>query len=111
MRYGSWIGNAPSRFIGEIPTSLLEIAGGDETPRRGYVAREDRGAADAPEPSEQGSFLSKRFRKGAAVIHPNYGEGTIRKVEGSGKDMKVTVHFPGHGEKKFLVAYAPFRFA
>ena len=45
------------------------------------------------------------------MIHPNYGEGTVRKIEGSGKDMKVTVHFPGHGEKKFLVAYAPFRFA
>ena len=111
MRFGSWIGNAPSRFIGEIPTNVLDIAGGDELPRRGYVAREDQDVAGTPKPSDEGSYLSRRFRRGVAVIHPNYGEGTIRKVEGSGKDMKVTVHFPGHGEKKFLVAYAPFRFA
>jgi hypothetical protein len=25
--------------------------------------------------------------------------------------MKVSVYFPGRGEKKFLVAYAPCRFA
>jgi DNA helicase-2/ATP-dependent DNA helicase PcrA len=111
MRFGSWIGNAPSRFIGEIPTGLLEIAGGEEVSRGPYVARENQDVLDAPKASGEGSYLSKRFRKGVSVIHPNYGEGTIRKVEGSGKDMKVTVHFPGHGEKKFLVAYAPFRFA
>jgi DNA helicase-2/ATP-dependent DNA helicase PcrA len=138
MRFGSWIGNAPSRFIGEIPESLLEIAGGDEALRGGHVAREREtlfetpesfertrmsktpgtaevprraGIAEAPKAAGEGSYLSRRFKPGAVVIHPNYGEGTIRKVEGSGKDMKVTVHFPRHGEKKFLVAYAPFRFA
>jgi DNA helicase II / ATP-dependent DNA helicase PcrA len=129
MRFGSWIGNAPSRFIGEIPESLLEIAGGDEAPRGGHAAREREtlfetaesfertrmskapGTAEAPKAAGEGSYLSRRFKPGATVIHPNYGQGTIRKVEGSGKDMKVTVHFPRHGEKKFLVAYAPFRFA
>lgn len=117
MRFGSWIGNAPSRFIGEIPEELLDIAGGEEPSRVELPSRVERSPradheiVDAPGASGEGSFLSKRFRKGATVIHPNYGEGVIRRVEGSGKDMKVTVHFPGHGEKKFLVAYAPFRFA
>ncbi len=129
MRFGSWIGNSPSRFIGEIPESLLELVGGDEAPRAGQIAREREtlfetpesfertrtsrapGTAEAPKPAGESSYLSRRFKPGAVVIHPNYGEGTIRKVEGSGKDMKVTVHFPRHGEKKFLVAYAPFRFA
>ncbi len=129
MRFGTWIGNSPSRFIGEIPENLLEIAGGDEAPRGRHVLRERETFFDAPERYEksrgpeapetaetskaagEGSYLSRRFKPGATVIHPNYGHGTIRKVEGSGKDMKVTVHFPRHGEKKFLVAYAPFRFA
>jgi DNA helicase-2/ATP-dependent DNA helicase PcrA len=124
MRFGSWIGNAPSRFIGEIPTGLLEIVGGDEPPRSVDMLREPSGALrggrvsheaddllEAPRASGESSYLSRRFKPGATVIHPNYGQGTIRKVEGSGKDMKVTVHFPRHGEKKFLVAYAPFRFA
>jgi DNA helicase-2/ATP-dependent DNA helicase PcrA len=111
MRFGSWIGNAPSRFIGEIPAGLLDIAGAEEPRRLERITQVERRIIGAPATSREDSFLAKRFKKGASVIHPNYGEGTIRKVEGSGKDMKVTVHFPGHGEKKFLVAYAPFRFA
>jgi DNA helicase-2/ATP-dependent DNA helicase PcrA len=111
MRFGSWIGNAPSRFIGEIPTNLLDIVGGDEIEPEGEAIGNAHDILEAPRSAGDGSSLSKRFRKGVTVIHPNYGEGTVRKVEGSGKDMKVTVHFPGHGEKKFLVAYAPFRFA
>ncbi len=111
MRFGSWIGNSPSRFIGEIPGKLLDIVGGDEEPRGGLFAREPQALPESPREAGEGSYLSRRFKPGATVIHPNYGQGTIRKVEGSGKDMKVTVHFPRHGEKKFLVAYAPFRFA
>ncbi|MFA4947225.1 MAG: UvrD-helicase domain-containing protein [Candidatus Krumholzibacteriia bacterium] len=112
MRFGSWIGNSPSRFIGEIPVNLLDIVGGDEVPRGGLFARETQELPETPKAAGgEGSYLSRRFKQGATVIHPNYGEGTIRKVEGSGKDMKVTVHFPRYGEKKFLVAYAPFRFA
>ena len=111
MRFGSWIGNAPSRFIGEIPTDLLEIVGGDEMEAGREAPGDASDILEAPRSAGEGPYLSKRFKKGATVIHPNYGEGTVRKIEGSGKDMKVTVHFPGHGEKKFLVAYAPFRFA
>ena len=111
MRFGSWIGNSPSRFIGEIPANLLDIVGGDEVPRGGLFAREPQELPETPKEAGEGTYLSRRFKPGATVIHPNYGQGTIRKVEGSGKDMKVTVHFPRHGEKKFLVAYAPFRFA
>jgi len=111
MRFGSWIGNSPSRFIGEIPANLLDIIGGDEVPRGGLFARETQELPETRKEVGEGSYLSRRFKPGATVIHPNYGQGTIRKVEGSGKDMKVTVHFPRHGEKKFLVAYAPFRFA
>ncbi len=111
MRFGSWIGNSPSRFIGEIPGKLLDIVGGDEEPRGGLFTREAQELPESTREAGEGSYLSRRFKAGATVIHPNYGQGTIRKIEGSGKDMKVTVHFPRHGEKKFLVAYAPFRFA
>ena len=111
MRFGSWIGNAPSRFLGEIPDRLLEVSGegegGESGTRDVKVDRPD----SAPAEREDRSFAGRRFKKGATVFHSVYGEGTIRAVEGSGKDMKVTVHFPGHGDKKFLVAYAPFRFA
>jgi DNA helicase-2/ATP-dependent DNA helicase PcrA len=111
MRFGSWIGNAPSRFIGEIPESLLAISGGEEVEERGTRPNGNTDARPEGAAREGGSAVSRRFKKGATVFHPAYGEGTIRSVEGTGKDMKVTVYFPNHGEKKFLVAYAPFRFA
>ena len=109
LRFGSWVDNSPSRFLSEIPERLLEELSG----RRGGAARldvallEDASAARMEEVSVPSD---KRFRKGVRVRHPSYGDGIIRKVEGSGREMKVSVHFPGHGEKKFLAAYAPFTF-
>lgn len=111
MRFGSWSGNLPSRFITEIPEHLATVTSG-----RGI----DDSAADLFKrmdtlvPSEEGharSVASKRFYVGAFITHPSYGEGTIKKVEGSGKEMMVTVQFPGKGTKKFLACYAPFRFS
>jgi DNA helicase-2/ATP-dependent DNA helicase PcrA len=110
MRFGSWIGNAPSRFIGEIPERLLTVRDGGETEERA-AGREEIAETPSTATGERTGYLGRRFRVGGTVFHPTYGEGTIRAVEGSGKDMKVTVHFAGHGDKKFLVAYAPFRFA
>ncbi len=124
MRFGSWIVNQPSRFLGEIPAALLDAE--DEEPRRaarGGVCRRvpeissafravgPRGSAAETAAEPAGEGRTGRFRKGATVFHPTYGEGVVRSVEGSGADMKVSVYFAGHGEKKFLVAYAPFRFA
>jgi DNA helicase-2/ATP-dependent DNA helicase PcrA len=111
MRFGSWIGNEPSRFIGEIPSNLLNCSEG----RREESSEADHAPAESAAPilravDEDTTYVAKRFRSGATVIHPSYGEGIVKKVEGSGRDMKVTVYFPGHGEKKFLAAYAPFRF-
>ena len=109
LRFGSWVDNSPSRFLSEIPERLLEELSG----RRGGAARldvallEDASAARMEEVSVPSD---KRFRKGVRVRHPSYGDGIIRKVEGSGREMKVSVHFPGYGEKKFLAAYAPFTF-
>jgi DNA helicase-2/ATP-dependent DNA helicase PcrA len=110
MRFGSWVDNEPSRFLREIPESLIEVTGDDR------MAPLDDGMLRDAESSGHGSrdegrtVMSRRFHKGARIIHPTYGEGTIRQVEGSGQDMKVTVQFPGKGSKKFLAHYAPFRF-
>jgi DNA helicase-2/ATP-dependent DNA helicase PcrA len=125
MRFGSWMDNHPSRFLGEIPRSLLDVDE-EEAPRSdprerilrggfegGRAVRGIRSPLGEPPPAAQaeGGAQSRRFRKGATVFHPTYGEGVVRGVEGSGPDMKVSVYFPGRGEKKFLVAYAPFRFS
>lgn len=111
MRYGSRSGNRPSRFLEELPRNLVEIAGGSVAAAAGGGLLKDAFDPDA-EDGVTGIAMEKRlFRKGIQVEHPTYGEGTIRRIEGSGAETRVTVYFPGKGEKKFLARFAPFRFS
>ena len=43
------------------------------------------------------------------IIHDRFGKGIVRRVEGRGDQMRVTVIFDAGGERKFLVHYAPMR--
>jgi DNA helicase II / ATP-dependent DNA helicase PcrA len=43
---------------------------------------------------------------GARVKHPKYGVGLLLRKEGSGDDAKLTVSFPGYGQKKFVAKFA-----
>lgn len=121
MRFGSFTAMRPSRFLADIPSSLLQIEDGCNRRKLEYRAsrveefEHDRHKIRKKEkrdfPAESvATSLARRLKKGARVIHPTYGEGVVRSTEGSGEDMRVSVYFPSHGEKKFLAAYAPFRF-
>jgi len=110
MQFGNWTDNRPSRFLAEIPEAFKEVSG---------LSREVMNATDifkdiSADVSGQGSIdrisNDSKYRVGATVFHPSFGEGKIKQVEGRGLDMKVTVHFIGFGQKKFLAHYAPFRF-
>ena len=43
---------------------------------------------------------------GVNVRHPKYGEGLLLRKEGTGDDAKLTVSFPGYGQKKFVARFA-----
>ena len=43
------------------------------------------------------------------ILHNDFGRGIVRKVEGSGENLRVTVIFDSGGERKFLAHYAPMR--
>ena len=43
---------------------------------------------------------------GAHVRHPKYGKGLILRREGAGDNVKLTVSFPGFGQKKLIEKYA-----
>ena len=49
-----------------------------------------------------------RYRPGERVRHRRFGSGTIRRVEGRGRDLKVAVEFDDEavGVKQLLAAYA-----
>jgi DNA helicase-2/ATP-dependent DNA helicase PcrA len=46
------------------------------------------------------------FTPGSHVRHPKYGRGLVLRREGSGDSVKLTVSFPGFGQKKLIEKYA-----
>lgn len=63
--------------------------------------------AAAPPPAPKvSSPARKKLGPGTTIDHAKYGRGTILRLEGSGKDAKLTVSFPGYGLKKLIAKYA-----
>ena len=115
----------PSRFLQEIPERLLRESDFAEATEGGDDAMRLRGAAEAitrrrmtrdagtsedyaddPEPRAP-TDPSSPFTLGCKVHHPEYGVGTVIRVEGSGDKLKLTVSFSIYGSKKFLPRFAP----
>ena len=46
------------------------------------------------------------FLPGSYVRHAKYGRGLVLRREGSGDQLKLTVSFPGYGQKKLVEKYA-----
>jgi DNA helicase-2/ATP-dependent DNA helicase PcrA len=126
----------PSRFLAEIPSELVDTAGGsmaeigqtrryEPDPEYSYSAEEFvrrvRGGAAPPQrssslrqrsqsPTFGGSMRRRNVEAnpmlGRKVRHPEYGVGTIVGVEGDEDDRRLSVSFPGRGTKKFIERYA-----
>jgi len=95
MLYGTFRDTLPSRFLNEIPASLLrfEAEGGTSPAPRQRPFASAAGAPAGPE----------KTARGRRVLHPVFGEGRIESSEGEGADRKILARFPGLGLKKILV--------
>jgi DNA helicase-2/ATP-dependent DNA helicase PcrA len=49
---------------------------------------------------------SNEFTPGSYVKHSKYGRGLVLRREGVGESAKLTVSFPGYGQKKLVEKYA-----
>jgi DNA helicase-2/ATP-dependent DNA helicase PcrA len=49
---------------------------------------------------------SQSFLAGSHVRHAKYGTGLVLRREGSGDNVKLTISFPGYGQKKLIEKYA-----
>ncbi|MFC7302534.1 DNA helicase II [Cognatiluteimonas weifangensis] len=90
----------PSRFLREIPASLLNEVRprvNVSRPLAATMPRRDRGHAALETPA---------IRLGANVRHPTFGTGTVTDYEGSGAHARVQVNFDGAGSKWLVLAYA-----
>jgi DNA helicase II / ATP-dependent DNA helicase PcrA len=65
------------------------------------------GSADVPPRAAK----AEGFFPGSHVQHEKYGKGLVLRREGSGDNVKLTVSFPGFGQKKLIEKYANLQMA
>ncbi|MDO8666498.1 MAG: UvrD-helicase domain-containing protein [Gemmatimonadales bacterium] len=121
-RGGSLMPSAPSRFLDDVPPSLVEEK--VTRPSWGMVREPRRGPSREPARTSSPATLAlvtemeheeaernddaPLYRLGERVRHRRFGSGTIKHVAGRGRDLKVQVEFDDEsvGLKQLLAAYA-----
>jgi DNA helicase II / ATP-dependent DNA helicase PcrA len=89
-----------SRFLGELPTDLVEREGTDAQAATGW-------SLGAPAQARPARGAGGDFGTGDDVIHASFGEGVVTGVEPGGV---LVVRFAGDGaERKLMADYAPLK--
>mgnify|MGYP001286466383 FL=1 len=111
--FGSYRDAVPSRFLYDLPASLVRRTDGalpeSSQPGKGSIGGTAPGhrVTVHREPSYEEESPSARPRK---VRHPVFGEGKVESVQGEGKDQKIIARFPVYGLKKILVRAVAMEF-
>jgi DNA helicase II / ATP-dependent DNA helicase PcrA len=75
-----------------------------------FFKQRNRQMGQAPEPAKakplQPSASTAEIVPGSYVKHSKYGRGLVLRREGAGESAKLTVSFPGFGQKKLVEKYA-----
>ena len=114
-RMGVIEGGMPSRFLRELPEECLDgtvatgAGGVGEGSQATFDGFDDDGGWRRRRDVQDYSQEEVIFAVGMRVHHNDFGRGVVRKVEGAGGDMRVTVIFDRGGERKFIAQYAPMR--
>jgi DNA helicase-2/ATP-dependent DNA helicase PcrA len=103
-RFGSQSFATPSRFLAEIPTSLVDGFRGRRDPGQGPRGRSLDYSYD--QSREDSSGVSP----GVRVRHPIFGSGSVLAVVGAGGDQKLRIRFDRVGVKTVMVRYANLEF-
>lgn len=116
MLYGKTNYNAPSRFLRELPESLLESCNKDKpkvselTTKKKNIEKSKyftgytfENTNTKPKDNSKTNSLQAGFR----VKHKIFGTGTVVQVKGQDEKMEATIAFESQGIKKIMVAFAP----
>lgn len=131
MLYGQTSRNMPSRFLREIPSSVIDDQSvvarrsmGFTTPRTAYAnaSRNELGhsshnkigsytqsSSSAHKFGQAGNAAQKNnidFKVGDTVCHKSFGTGTVLTITPMGGDMLLEVAFDKAGTKKMMADYA-----
>ncbi len=99
--HGQEMYGLPSRFLREIPSTLIhEVRPKVQVSRPMYQAqpRKQWGHASLQE--------TPGLRVGQNVVHAKFGTGIVTDIEGSGAHARVQVNFEDAGSKWLVLAYA-----
>jgi DNA helicase-2/ATP-dependent DNA helicase PcrA len=99
--YGSETYNKVSRFVREIPPSLIQ-----EVRLSNSVSRPLSGNQRSGNLFSGASVPDTPFSLGQSVRHPLFGDGVILNFEGSGAQARVQVNFDSEGSKWLMMGYA-----
>jgi DNA helicase II / ATP-dependent DNA helicase PcrA len=85
-----------SKQFGESPSSV-------RPPSDRWRGQSPRSKVQSPTSADIGTG---EFAPGSYVKHAKYGRGLVLRREGVGESTKLTVSFPGYGQKKLVQKYA-----
>jgi DNA helicase II / ATP-dependent DNA helicase PcrA len=98
---------APSRFLDDIPSGLLEYIGQTrQTLKTNVRSRERANRPDRWESSANQPILEPRFKAGSRVRHPMWGEGMVLNSRIQDDDEIVDIFFENMGLKKVAASLA-----
>lgn len=132
--YGGTQYNPPSRFLDEIPERLVQAVeqrrasrggrtygsggggfGGSGYGSGGQGVRANRERIVESAMQSRGTGPAKHgaeaigLKVGDDVSHATFGEGVVLHVEGQGDKAEIVIRFPGAGEKRLLLSWAPLK--
>ena len=99
--YGKDNYNPPSRFISEVPASLMV-----EIRPRAMITQPVRHVEKHVNRSNRIRSSENGIKIGQRVAHKKFGEGIVLDQEGSGSNARVQVKFASQGSKWLVLAYA-----
>ncbi len=103
MLHGQTRYGMPSRFLGEIPETLMKRL--NSAPAPAWSPPPMRGFGSFP-PVPTATASGGTWRIGQNVTHPKFGAGVIINAEGRGADARVQVNFRDAGLKWLALEYA-----
>ena len=108
LTFGTPKYNPASRFLDEIPSTLIEWKNeGKPSYTSSSAVRKSR-VATAPPPRATGKVsVAMVLEVGQRVSHDTFGLGTVVATSGVGDKSEATINFGAYGDKRLLLRYAP----
>ena len=107
MTYGQPTYNLPSRFLDEIPESLIKkinVPINNSNPIG--ASYHNNSAKSFTRSSKQISNNQYEIKIGSMVNHDKFGSGTVIGYEGNENDLRIEIKFQNHGIKMLAMEYA-----